>query len=81
MNDAPEEFIAEENLNFEKVSVDEGVKSDDEMVKTSNLSAPPKEEIPSETIRRGPLTFNPSSPQEEGEDVHLAATGNQAELM
>jgi hypothetical protein len=25
MNDATEEFVAEENLNFEKVSVDEGV--------------------------------------------------------
>jgi hypothetical protein len=66
MNDAPEEFVAEENLNFEKVSVDEGVNSDDERVKTSNLPAPPKEEIPSEAIRQGPLTFNPSPPQEEG---------------
>jgi hypothetical protein len=36
MNDTPEEFVAEENLNFEKVSVNEGVKSDDKMVKTSN---------------------------------------------
>jgi hypothetical protein len=43
MNDAPEEFVTEENLNFEKVSVDEGVNSDDETVKTSNLPAPPKE--------------------------------------
>ena len=34
---APEEFVAEENLNFDKeVSVNEGVKSDDKMVKTSN---------------------------------------------
>jgi hypothetical protein len=47
MNDAPEEFVAEENLNFEKVSVDEGVNSDNETVKTSNLPAPPKEKIPS----------------------------------
>jgi hypothetical protein len=76
MNDAPEEFVAEENLNLEKVSVDEGVNSDDETVKTSNLLAPPKEEIPSEAIRQGPLIFNPSPPQEEGEDVHLAAAGN-----
>ena len=39
---APEDFIAEENLNFEKeVSVNEGVESDDETVKTSNLPAPP----------------------------------------
>jgi len=79
---APEEFVAEENLNFEKdASVDEGVKSDDETVKTSNLPAPPDDGPPSEAIRRGPLTFDPSPPMEEGEDVHLAAADNQAELM
>jgi hypothetical protein len=79
---APEEFITEENLNFDKeVSVDEGVKSDNKTVKTSNLPAPHEEEIPSEVICRGPLTFNPSPPPEEGEDVHLAAANNQAELM
>ncbi len=43
--------------------------------------APPKEEIPSEAICQGPLIFDPSPPQEEGEDVHLAAANNQAELM
>ncbi len=38
----PEEFVAEENLNYDKnTSVDEGVNSDDEMVKTSNLPPPP----------------------------------------
>jgi hypothetical protein len=64
---APEEFVAEENLNFEKeVSVAEGVESDDEMVKTSNLPAPPNDKPPSEAIRRGPLTFDPSPPTEEG---------------
>ncbi len=50
-------------------------------MKTSNLLAPHEEEIPSEAIRRRPLIFNPSPPQEEGEDVHLAATDDQAELM
>ncbi len=59
----------------------EGVNSDNKTVKTSNLPAPPKEEIPSEAIRRGPLTFNHSPPQEEGEDFHLATNDNQAELM
>ena len=48
---APEEFVAEENLNFEKeVSVAEGVESDDETVKTSNLPAPPDDEPPSQAI-------------------------------
>jgi len=62
MNDepafAPEEFVAEENLNFDKeVSVNEGVESDDKTVKTSNLPAPHEEEIPSEAICCGPLTL------------------------
>jgi len=79
---APEEFVAEENLNFEKDAlVDEGVKSDDETVKTSNLPAPPDDGPPSEAIGRGPLTFDPAPPPEEGEDVHLAAANDQAELM
>jgi len=48
---APEDFIAEENLNFEKeVSVNEGVESDDETVKTSNLPIPPNDKPPSEAI-------------------------------
>ncbi len=47
----PEEFVAEENLNYEKnMSVDEGVDSDDDMVKTSNLPAPPNDEPPSQAI-------------------------------
>jgi hypothetical protein len=78
----PEEFVAEENLNYDKgMSVDEGVDSDDDTVKTSNSLAPPNDELPSQAIRRGPLTFDPSPPTEEGEDVHLAAADNQAELM
>ncbi len=79
---APEEFVAEENLNFEKeVPVAEGVESDDETVKTPNLPAPLDDDLPSEAIRRGPLTFDPSPPTEEGEDVHLAAADDQAKLM
>jgi len=79
---APEEFVAEENLNFEKeASVDEGVESDDEMVKTSNLPAPPDDGPPSEAIQRGPLTFDPAPPLEEGEDFHLTVANNQAKLM
>jgi hypothetical protein len=48
---APEEFVAEENLNFEKeASADEGIESDNEMVKTSNLPIPLDDEPPSEAI-------------------------------
>jgi hypothetical protein len=78
----PEEFVAEENLNYNKeVSVDEGASEDDKTVKMSNLPSPPVDESPSEVIRHGPLTFNPSPFQEEGEDSQLAATNNQTKLM
>jgi hypothetical protein len=78
----PEEFVAEENLNYHKeVSVNEGVSEDDETIKTSNLPPPPADKSPSEVIRCGPLTFNPLPSQEEGEDTQLAAANNQTKLM
>jgi hypothetical protein len=78
----PEEFIAEENLNYNKeVSVDEGVSEEDETIKTSNLPPPPADENLSEAIRRDPLTFDPSPPQEEDEDTQLTAANNQTKLM
>jgi hypothetical protein len=81
-NIVPEVFIAEENLNYNKeVSVNEGVSEDDETIKTSNLSPPPVDESPSEVIRRGPLTFDFSPSQEEGEDTQLAAANDQTKLM
>jgi hypothetical protein len=76
----PEEFVAEENLNYDK-EVDERVSEDDKTIKTSNLPPPPVVENPSEVIRRGPLTFDPSPSQEEGEDTWLAAADNQTKLM
>jgi hypothetical protein len=78
----PEEFVAEENLNYDKeVSVNEGVSEDNKTIKTSNLPPPPAEENPPKAIRRGPLTFDPSPPQEEGEDTQLAAADDQTKLM
>ncbi len=54
MDDEPAlvpEFVAEENLKNEKdMSVDEGVDSDNDTVKTSNLPAPPNEEPPSQAV-------------------------------
>jgi hypothetical protein len=59
-NIVPEEFVAEENLNYDKeVSVDEGVSEDDETIKTSNLPPPPADKNPYEVIRHGLLTFDP----------------------
>jgi hypothetical protein len=78
----PEEFVAEENINYCKdVSANEGVNADNETVKTSNLMLPPQDEDPSEVIQWVPLTFDPSPPTEEGEDIQLPAANNQAELM
>ena len=80
----PEEFIAEENLNYKgkETSEDEGVRKDDETIKTLNLPAPATaEEPPSEAICSGPLTFDPRPLEEEDEHTTLAASDNQAELM
>jgi hypothetical protein len=47
----PEEFVTEENVKHGKdVSVNEGVNTDDEAVKTSILLSPPQDEEPSEVI-------------------------------
>jgi hypothetical protein len=79
----PEEFVTEENLNYNKeASVDEGVTEDNKTIRTLNLpSPPPADESPSETIHSGPLTFDPLPHQEEGEDTQLAAADDQTKLM
>ena len=47
----PEEFVAEENVNYCKdVSACEGVNADDKMVKMSILPLPPQDEEPSKVI-------------------------------
>jgi hypothetical protein len=66
----PEEFVAEENINFCKdMSANEQGNTDDKMVKTSNLPSPPQDKDPSKIIQLGPLTFDPSPPLEEGKDI------------
>ncbi len=81
LNIEPEEFVAEENLNYDKeMSVNEGVGEGNETIKTSNVPSTPTEEPPAEAICRGPLTFDPTPHQEEDEDTTLAAANNQVEL-
>jgi hypothetical protein len=77
----PEEFVAEENINYWKnVLASEGANLDDRTVKTANLPLPQQEE-PSKVTRQRSLTFDPSPPTKETEVVHLSAANKQAKLM
>jgi hypothetical protein len=77
----PEEFVAEENVNYQKnVSASEGANADDRTVKTAILPLPQQQE-PSKVTRQGPLTFDSSPPNKEVEDVQLLAANKQAKLM
>jgi hypothetical protein len=79
----PEEFVAEENLNYDKEALfDEGVMEDDKTFRTLNLPPPPPaDKSPSETICHSPLTFDPLPHQEEGENTQFAAADDQTKLM
>jgi hypothetical protein len=77
----PEEFVAEENVNYWKnVLASEGANADDRTVKTANLPLP-QQEKPLKVTRQGPLTFNPSPPTKETKVIQLSATNKQAKLM
>ncbi len=77
-----EEFVLEENLNYDKeVSVNEGDSEDDKTMKMSNLPPPPVDKNPSKAIRHVPLTFDSSPPQVEGEDTQLTAFDDHTKLM
>jgi hypothetical protein len=77
----PEEFVAEENLNYQKdVSFSEGANANNRTVKTANLPLLQQEE-PSKVTRHRLLTFDPSPPTKEAEDVQLSAANKQAKLM
>ncbi len=78
----PEKFVVEENLNFDKeMAVDEGVTEDNKKITTSKVPSPAADELPTEAIRRRPLTFDPTPQREEDEDMMLAANDDQTELM
>ncbi len=53
--------------------------ADDEIV--TNIPLPPQDKDPFETIWQGSLTFDPSPPLDEGEDIQLANANEQAKLM
>jgi hypothetical protein len=81
---APEEFVAEENINLRHKNYPDAakVREDDDIVRTSNKTRDlPAPTSPSDTERRGALTFDPSPPAEDEDDPTLAAPDDQAELM
>jgi hypothetical protein len=77
----PEEFVAEENVNYWKnMPASERANAVDRTVKTANLPLPQQQEQ-SKVTQQGPLTFDLSPPIKEAEDVQLLAANKQAELM
>ncbi len=85
-NLAKQEFVAEENINYEKgKSASEGaINHNNETIKTSNKSSPAEggaEEESDTSTRMNALMFNPTPPLEEDEEFYLATTDNQAKLM
>jgi hypothetical protein len=78
----PEDFIAEEDLHRDTTKSVDMVNKDDKTVCTSNLPSPPIEEGPSDqSIRCGPLTFNPTPLETKDEASPIAAANDQAKLM
>ncbi|KAL3827268.1 hypothetical protein ACHAXA_004743 [Cyclostephanos tholiformis] len=76
-----QEFIADENVHFNGAKrMENGVSADDETIKMSKVTSPSEGEHEGQTRMRA-LTFDPSPPLEEEEEVHLAAADDQAELM
>ncbi len=77
----PNELIAKENLHLSKEPRQKKARTDDNTVRTSNRTPGDASIMSDEATCRGPLTFDPSPPREEEEDIQLAAADDQAELM
>ena len=80
----PDKFIAEENLHLKKdggCETHENIIKDDETIKTSNLRLSDLPIAPDETIRCGPLTFDPLPTAAKDNDIKFAAANDQAKLM
>jgi hypothetical protein len=84
-NDLTEqEFISEENINYEKgKSVSDGA-GNDKTIKTSNVSSPiegGENEESDTSTRMNALTFDPNPPLKEDKEFYLASNDDQAKLM
>jgi hypothetical protein len=76
-----EEFMAEENVNFNRPRNVGAVSADDDTVPARNLPPPQEEDEHPGTLQQAALTFNPSPPLEEAKEYSIEAPDNQAELM
>jgi hypothetical protein len=80
----PEEFVAKENVNFNKREkhVCEGVvREDDNTVQAGNLPPPPKLAPHPDLLQHNALTFDPSPVLNKPDEYSVAAPEDQAELM
>jgi hypothetical protein len=80
----PEEFMAEENVNFKKTdtTANEGaVWEDDDTVLTGNLPPPPELAPHPDLLRCNALTFDPSPVLDKAKEYFVVALDNQAKLM
>ena len=80
-NPDEQEFVAEENTHFDGYDkTTRKVSADDKTVTTSNVSPTSEEDVGEQgKTRMRELTFDPSPPLKEGEEVHLVAANDQAE--
>jgi hypothetical protein len=80
----PQEFVAKENVNFNKREkyVHEGVVwEDDDTVRAGNLPPPPELAPHPDLLQCNALTFDPSPILDEPDEYFVAAPDNQAKLM
>jgi hypothetical protein len=80
----PKEFVAEENVNFNKREkhLREGVvREDDDTVQAGNLPPSPELAPHPDFLQRNALTFDPSPVLDELDEYSIAAPDDQAELM
>jgi hypothetical protein len=80
----PKEFIAKENVNFNKREkhIREGVvREDDDTVRAGNIPPPPKLAPHPDLLQRNAVTFNPSPVLNEPNEYSVVAPDDQAELM
>ena len=82
MRESHRDYIGDERIHvIEDDANDDSVHSRDETVATSNIAPQPEDQTVDNTVREGPLTFQPNSEGTPLPDDHHQATTMQAELL